>query len=287
MVLLSPNILPKSFPKSLAGSLLDRARFTRHLAELGRRARHALGTQLGARYVTGLNGKAHYNDVLLASTARPHVEAYRRDAVEFVELLERALGAADMSWREVRACLDVGCGYGRIVRELKGKLPPRAISVCDVLEEAAHFTSLEFGAREVPIVEAMGQTFHGRFDLIYLLSLYTRLDRPMIEMNLAKVSALTHFGGLVVFTTLGRPTHESYQRYDSVLYDKARLDVELEWTGFVHDRHAFHRGERGLTFMLPQTVEDLVAEVAPDLSLIAHYPNAVDGREDVFVYRKM
>lgn len=278
MVLLSPYILPKS--------LLDRSRLTRPLAEFGRRARQALGAQLGARYVPGLNGNAHFNDVLLTSTARPHVEAYRRDAVEFVEILERALGAADLTWRDVRACLDVGCGYGRIVRELRRKLPPRAIAVCDVAEEAARFTALEFGVRELPIVETMGSTLHGHFDLVYILSLYTRLDRPMIEINLAKVAALTHFGGLVVFTTLGRPSRESYERYDSVVIDKARLDVDLEWTGFVHDRHAIHRGERGLTFMLPQTVKDLVAEVAPDLALIAHYPLAVDGREDVYVYRK-
>lgn len=278
MVSLPTKILPQS--------LLDSVKRSRPIYDVGRRARFALGSRLGARYVEGLGSRAHYNDFMLSSTASHEVASYRRGAVEFVGILERALAEAGQGWTDIQSCLEVGCGYGRIVRELRHKVPARAISVCDMIDEAARFVASEFGVRKTPIVEMMAPNRNSSFDLVYLLSVYTHLDRPMIEMNLAKVAALTRPGGVVVFTTHGQPSADMAERYEQYWLDKEKLNAELACSGFFYERYPYYYAEYGLTWIVADEVERLVASIAPDLEFLAHYPTAVDGHQDVFVYRK-
>lgn len=278
MVSLPTKILPKS--------LLDSVKRTRPVYQLGRKARFALGSRMGARYVAALGGKAHYNDFMLTSTEPQLVESYRNGAVEFVGILARALTEAGRSWGDVGACLEVGCGYGRIVRELRRELPSDAIAVCDVIDEGARFTAAEFGVRKVPLVEAMGPAFDRTFDLVYLLSVYTHLDRPLIEANLVKVAALLKPGGVLVFSTHGKQSAEMAEIYDQYWLDKGRLNAVLDRDGFFYERYPYYYAEYGLTWIVADEVKRLVATAVADLECVAHHPLAVDGHQDVFVYRK-
>ncbi len=277
-----PSLPTKILPKAL----LDSVKRTRPVYHLGRKARFALGSRLGARYVDALHSRAHFNDFMLSSTAPDHVESYRRGAVEFVGLLGRSLAEAGRSWVDVDACLEVGCGYGRIVRELRRELPAGAIAVCDVINEGARFTAAEFGVRVVPPLEAMGVDEEGRFDLVYLLSVYTHLDRGLIEANLAKAAALLAPGGVLVFTTHGAESAATAERYGQYWLDKAELLAELAATGFFYRRYPYYYAEYGLTWMTAEMTGQLVAAAAPALKRVAHHPLAVDGHQDLFVYQR-
>ena len=277
-----PSLPTKILPKTL----LDSVKRTRPVYQLGRRARFAFGSRMGARYVDALHSRAHYNDFMLSSTSQDHIESYRRGAVEFVDILGRALADAGRSWADIEACLEVGCGYGRIVRELRRDLAPAKISVCDVIEEGARFTAAEFGVAKLPIVEAMGPEYAGSFDLIYLLSVYTHLNREMIEANLAKVASLLKPGGVLVFTTHDWASAEMAERYGQFWLDKRALLAQLARTGFFYQRYPYYYAEYGLTWIVAEEVERLVAKTAPDLARVSHRPLAVDGHQDVFVYRK-
>jgi SAM-dependent methyltransferase len=241
---------------------------------------------MGARYVPALASRAHYNDFMLSSTSPDHIGSYRRGAVEFVGILGRSLREAGREWRDVRSCLEVGCGYGRIVRELRREIQPSAISVCDVIEEGARFAAAEFGVRRVPVVEAMGPTYDESFDLIYLLSVYSHLPRHMIESNLARVSALLRPGGVLVFSTHGKQSAEMAEIYEQYWLDKEKLNAELERTGFFYERYPYYYADYGLTWMVADEVKKIVANAAPTLRFVAHHPLAVDGHQDVFVYRR-
>ena len=278
MLNLPTKILPKQF--------LDAVKRTRPVYTVGRKARFALGSRMGSRYVEGLGGRAHFNDFMLTSVETGHVESYRRGAVEFVGILGRALSEAGRSWASVDACLEVGCGYGRIVRELRGELPASAISVCDVMDEGARFTASEFAVRKLPVVERMDSAHEATFDLVYLLSVYTHLRLDLIEANLAKVAALLKSGGVVVFTTHGRQSADKAEIYDQYWLDKAKLKATLDVSGYFYERYPYYYAEYGLTWFEESRVRDLVARVAPELEFVAHHPVAVDGHQDVFVYRK-
>lgn len=272
--------------KILPKSLLDSVKRTRPVYQVGRKARFALGSQMGSRWVEALGSRAHYNDFMLTSTEPDRVESYRKGAVEFVGILGRALEEAGRDWDDVKACLEVGCGYGRIVRELCRVLPARAISVCDVIDEGACFTAEEFGVRKLPVVERLAPEIREAFDLVYLLSVYTHLDRTFIEANLASVASLLKPGGVLVFTTHGKQSAEKAEIYDQYWLDKTKLNTELDRTGFFYERYPYYYAEYGLTWIVADEVKRLVAATAPDLEFVAHHPLAVDGHQDVFVYHK-
>jgi SAM-dependent methyltransferase len=272
--------------KLLPTNVLNTVKRTRLVYQVGRKARFAFGSYMGARHVPALASRAHYNDFMLSSTSADHVASYRRGAVEFVGILSQSLGEADREWRDIESCLEIGCGYGRIVRELRREIPPSAVSVCDVIDEGTRFTAAEFGVRRVPIVEAMGPEYDCSFDLIYLLSVYTHLPRHMIENNLGRVSALLKPSGVLVFSTHGKQSAEMAEIYEQYWLNKEKLNAELELTGFFYERYPYYYAEYGLTWIVTDEVKKIVANAAPTLDFLAHHPLAVDAHQDVFVYRR-
>jgi SAM-dependent methyltransferase len=272
--------------KLLPTNVLNTVKRTRVVYQVGRKARFALGSYMGARYVQALASRAHYNDFMLSSTSAEHLGSYQRGAVEFVGILGRSLREAGREWPDIESCLEIGCGYGRIVRELRREIAPSAISVCDVIEEGARFTAAEFGVRYVPVVEAMGPEYDSSFDLIYLLSVYTHLPKHMIEDNLSRVSALLKPDGVLVFSTHGKQSAEMAEIYEQYWLDEEKLNAQLERTGFFYERYPYYYAEYGLTWIVADEVKKMLANSAPGLAFVAHHPLAVDAHQDVFFYRR-
>lgn len=272
--------------KIVPAIVLDAVKRSPPIYNLANKARLTLGSRLGARRLPGLDGRVHYNDFMLASRRRDDVAAYRRGAVEFLAILSRALAGVGRDWSTVDACLEVGCGYGRIVRELRRRVAARSIFVCDVVEEAAGFTAAEFGAHRVPPVEAMGLDYEETFDLAYVLSVYSHLRREAVVANLRRLAAISKPGAIIVFTTHGRSSAESADRYRLYWLDKAKLAADLDSHGIFHDRYPYRHADYGVTWITEDETRRIVAEAAPALTFVVRYPGAVDGDQDVFVYRK-
>jgi SAM-dependent methyltransferase len=278
MVAIPTKILPKGF--------LDKIKRTRPVYTAARQLRFALGERLGSRPVEGLTGRVHYNDFMLTSADPEKVASYRNGATQFVDILQRSATEAARNWDSLAAVLEIGCGYGRIVRELAKRLPASRISVSDVIDGGARFTAAEFGVQKVPPIEQAGETLNGRFDLIYLLSVYTHLRRDMVVANLRGVTAALKPGGVAVITIHGQGSAETAERYDQYWLDKARVLRALAQDGYYYERYPYYYDEYGLTWFTRAAYETLVAETAPELSLVAYHPMDVDGHQDVFVYRK-
>ena len=223
---------------------------------------------------------------MLTSPDPAHVESYRAGALQFVELLGAALGQAGRDFASVEACLEVGCGYGRIVRELRKEIPAERIHVTDVISEGARFAATEFGVTREPPLEQGGATRGARFDLVYLLSVYTHLRRDMVEANLRRVADSLRPGGIVVFTIHGQGSADTAERYEQYWLDKARVKRSLAAEGVYYERYPYYYGEYGLTWFTRETVEAMVEATAPTLERVAYWPMAVDGHQDVFVYRR-
>ncbi len=272
--------------KVLPKDVLDSIKRTRPVYALGRRVRFALGSRLGARAVPGLAGRAHYNDFMLSSTDADHVGGYLRGAREFVGLLGRSLKEAGRDWSSIEACLEVGCGYGRIVRELRNSLDPSRIYVTDVIAEGARFTAAEFGATAIPVIERSAETMPGKFDLVYLLSVYTHLRRDLVARNLAAVARALKTGGVLVFTTHGQGSAETAERYEQYWLDKQAVLTGMSAEGYYYERYPYYYDEYGLTWFRGDAMRALVSETAPALEFVSHHPMALDGHQDLFVFRK-
>jgi SAM-dependent methyltransferase len=278
MVAIPTKILPKD--------ILDKIKRTRPVYDVARRVRFAIGERLGARPVDGLTGRVHYNDFMLTSAEPEKVASYRNGASAFVDILQRSVAEAGHAWDSLEAVMEVGCGYGRIVRELAKCLPASRIFVSDVIDGGARFTAAEFGVQKVPPIERAGDQLKGRFDLIYLLSVYTHLRRDMVATNLRGVAAALKPGGVAVITVHGQGSAERAERYEQYWLDRARLLQALAQDGYYYERYPYYYDEYGLTWFTHGAFEKLVSETAPELSLVAYHAMDVDAHQDIFVYRK-
>jgi SAM-dependent methyltransferase len=278
--------MAKPSTKVLPRSVLDRVKRVRPVYAAGRRARFALGTRLGARSVPGLRGRVHYNDFMLVSTDAGAVESYRRGAQQFVDILGQSLEEAGRSFASVEACLEVGCGYGRIVRELRDHIPASHIYVTDVIDDAARFVASEFQVTRIPLLEASSPRPDREFDLVYLLSVYTHLPQEMVKTNLRAVTDSLISGGVTVFTIHGQGSAETAERYNQYWLDKGKLLEGLARTGSYYERYPYYDDEYGLTWFTEHAVRRLVEETASELEFVAYHPMLLDGHQDVFVYRK-
>ncbi len=276
------NIPTKVLPKNV----LNAVKRTRPVYNAARRMRFALGTRLGARTVPGINGRVHFNDFMLTSPDPAHVESYLRGAVQFVDILQKSYAEAGRDWTSLEAALEIGCGYGRIVRELKSRMPASRIFVSDVIDEGASFTAAEFGAHKVPIVERAGAQLGEKFDLVYLLSVYTHLRYEMVVANLREVARVLKPNGVAVFTIHGQGSAETAERYDQYWLDKSRVLEALARSGFYYEKYPYYYADYGLTWFTRSAFEKLVAETTPELALVSCHEMAVDSHQDVFVYRK-
>jgi SAM-dependent methyltransferase len=276
--------MPHLTVKVLPPKVLDTIKRSRPVYAVGRRARYAIGSLLGARRVPGLDGRLHYNDYMLGSTKPVDVQGYRRTGIEVVGQLSRSLEEAGRGWDTVGAVLEVGCGYGRVVRELRKTVPAERIYVCDVIDEGARFTASEFGATQIPTDP--GPEWDGRFDLIYLLSVYSHLPKSVVADHLRGVYSLLAPGGLLVFTILGRDSAQTLEIHNQYWLDKTRVLDALNDAGYYYERYPYYYDEYGLTWFVREAVERLVAKSAPALELVACHLNDVAGNQDLYVWRK-
>jgi SAM-dependent methyltransferase len=273
--------------KILTKGALDTIKRSRPVYNVARKVRFAMGELLGARVVPGLGGRAHYNDFMLDSTDPTDVERYVRGANQFVDILERSCSEAGRDPDTIGDVLEVGCGYGRIVRELRKRMPSARVHVSDVMDGAARFTAAEFGCREMLPLEQSGAEFDERFDLVYLLSVYTHLRRDLVAANLRRLSAVLKPDGVAVITLHGRGSAATAERYNQYWLDKARVLQALDRDGYYYEKYPYYYGEYGLTWFTRPAFDQLIAEAAPSLHAVAYHPMDLEGHQDVAVFRKV
>ncbi len=108
-------------------------------------------------------------------------------------------GAADRCGR----LLDFACGYGRLTRWLAAELGAGRITVSDIVAPAVEFQRATFGvAGFVSTARPQDLAGAGRFDLVWVGSLFTHLPEPAFRGWLARLAAMVEEGGLLAFTTL-------------------------------------------------------------------------------------
>ncbi|HWA09265.1 MAG TPA: class I SAM-dependent methyltransferase [Opitutaceae bacterium] len=229
-------------------------------------------------------------DEMLRRTSRSALETYLAVGQSALDHCEASLLAGGRTFAEVKTCLDLPCGHGRVLRWLARRIDPAGITACDIDREAVDFCRREFGVKGVDSSDDLSQLiFSDSYDLIWVGSLLTHLDSGRCAALLQKLGSALRAGGVLVFTTHGescftRPGLPAYGKRFRALADRMRADFRRH--GFCHAPYK-ETGYYGIALHSEKYVRDLVANhVSAPLRLVRFQVRGWHDHQDVWAYQR-
>jgi SAM-dependent methyltransferase len=182
---------------------------------------------------------------------------------QYLESAASALRCIKLALRTVRVhprrILDMGCGYGRVLRAIRAAYPNAEIAACDIVQDAVDFCAEHFDAVPVYSAPDVSQVeLPGRFDLIWSGSLVTHLPDWTTVFRVL-TDALSP-GGLLVMTTIGRYSATQLRtRRDTYHLSEDRIEqllADFDRDGFAYvdseeNRSAGIEGRYGVALASP------------------------------------
>jgi len=169
------------------------------------RARRAIGIAVGPRHVDGLAERVHANDTMIDGSDPDSVARYTRQGSATIDQFT-ALAAHHVGPPEGLRWMELGCGYGRLVRQLKTRVTPDQISVTDVDQRGVAFCAAEFGVRGYPSDRPTDELEFDPVDVLYAVSVISHLDLDAVDAILRLSLRTLRPGGLALLSTHGLST---------------------------------------------------------------------------------
>jgi len=212
-------------------------------------------------------------------TGAVHYAGVGRSAVAAVQ---RGLTAAGRSFDDVEACLDMPCGFGRVLRALALEVPAQRITACDINRRAIRFCAQEFGATPLRSTPSLDRMRLGRYDLIWCGSLVTHLDEERVEQLLRRFADALVAGGVAVVTIHGEPP-----RTGPYAPQRAEIAAALAQRGHFHVAYDGALFAYGHAWHTPSYLAGVFAAVSGDaVRLVSHDPRGWDDHQDVLAFQR-
>jgi SAM-dependent methyltransferase len=251
--------------------------------------RVTLGHVVPPRRYEGIPGRVHLNDFMFDDSSAEGVARYRERALNVIALVEESLEAAQMPMDDVERWLDVGCGYGRVVRFLVERVSRERVFACDVVTEGVDFCASEFGVHPLHSQPDLENVVLGRFDFVYAISVVTHLNRRNSQAFLRLIADSLNPAGIALFTTHGRWSLEHPEWYgDEFRAKHAEIAATVEADGmcFLPYRH-LKSDEYGMAWHSSEYIEREIEHLhGKDLRLLQFEPQGLDEHQDVFAFQR-
>jgi SAM-dependent methyltransferase len=277
--------------KILPDPLLDLVKKSPYVYGPARKLRMGVGSRVPPRHFDGIRGRIHMNDFMLEGTSPEGVAKYRQGAENVIAFVSRGLDEAGRSWDDIRAWLDFGCGYGRIVRALLDRVDPAKVYVTDVITEGVEFCASEFGVHPVPSAADVATLKLPRVDYAYAISVLTHLPELRGRELMHVLGEAVEPGGILLFTIQGQWALDNAEWYSSEYTGELKREltqsVAERGVGYIPYRH--YRGDDyGMTWHSKSYVLDAMAQIhSSRFELLFHDPRGLDQHQDVFAFRRV
>ncbi len=187
--------------------------------------------------------------------------------------------------------LDLPCGHGRVLRWLRAHYGYANLTACDLDRDGVDFCAQHFKATPVysqPDLRAL--PFNDQFDLIWVGSLVTHLDKARWLATLDCLVKWTRACGVIVFTTQGRTVSSLLargRRNVAENVDKAGLLADYAREGFAYRPYFGCPPDQdyGLALTSPDWVMRAVQR-HPDIIVRAYLEEAWGMQDVVILYKK-
>jgi SAM-dependent methyltransferase len=246
-----------------------------------RKARAAAMGMLPPKAFAGVPGRIHRNDTMIPKLTAEHALGYNNSGAQAAGLVAGAAPSA----AEV---LDLGCGYGRVLRQLKLRYPDARFTACDIEPGAARFCASEFGAVPVISQERLDLVAFptAPYDLIWMGSLLTHLDAAANENVLGVLARLVRPDAVLTFTTHGPDLVPEMERYGPGLGDRIDEVQAAMAGGFAYVSYPHYAdGSYGISFHEPAYVDAIVAAAFGSSERVAYAPRGWGGHQDFHAFR--
>jgi SAM-dependent methyltransferase len=158
------------------------------------------------------------------------------------------VAACAASWvTQVRAVLDLPCGHGRVLRHLVKLFPEAKFDACDIDRKGVEFCAERFGAQPLVSQEDLTKVaFPRKYDVIWVGSLFTHVNRQRTQQWLAHLAASLSNTGIIVASFHGR---YSYKRGGEVGYIEEsrwkKIQDDYVKSGYGYDDYPPQTGNHG------------------------------------------
>jgi len=231
----------------------------------------------------------------------PQDTMFEGDAGHYLSVGQSALQcirvALTMSGKtSVERILDFGSGYGRVMRALRNEFPQAKLVACDILPDAVEFCSEAFGAEAIVCTAKPAELeLTGKFDLIWVGTLFTNLDQQRLCESLRVLESRLSPEGVIVFTTHGPFVAERIRsrEYDYGIPNN-RLDdliASYDCSGFGYENYPQEVLDRleldryGISLSKPAWICSQL-ESFRDLHLVTYTERGWDRHQDVIACTK-
>jgi len=237
----------------------------------------------------GLNGKISHNDSLFANDITHYISVGN----SAIENIEKALRASSKSFDALKSVLDFPSGHGRVLRVLATKVSPAKITACDIDEDGINFCEKEFHCKKILSDKNISKIqFPEHYELIWVGSLFTHFDKDAFSDLLTLSFSSLEPGGVLVFTTHGRHSVETFHRYwekhpGSMPLSSEQLQKELASSGGFYYA-PYHNAEGyGVSVSLQPYVVNLIEKLFKGKAKVLFFnERGWDDHQDVFAIQK-
>ena len=211
-------------------------------------------------------------------TSNNPLRDYLADGWRTLSELMQLMEAVDRPLLRVGTVLEFASGHGRFTRHLVKALGAERVTVSDVVPDAMDFAQQVLGVTAlVSTAEPEALRWPQRYDLVFVLSLFSHLPRTTWAAWLNKLWEAVGPGGLLVFTTHGTEAAR-------------RAGVTLDEQGYFFapssESNAIAAQEYGTTFTDERFVRAQLGELDEAGSVAAFAPVSFWHHQDAWVLRK-
>lgn len=213
-----------------------------------------------------VNMNIHQDDVMYKMAQEPW--HYEYVGMSGAEVVFTALSAAPTL--RVESILDFGCGHGRVARYLRALFPGARMTFAEVDKSCVEFCAVQFSGTAIVTPKDFNHLeLPGKYDLIWLGSVFTHMDYARMKVLFAKLFAVLNPNGILVGTFRGDKMYQSYASQPDVATRDTDLLAEYEATGVAYRRYPGWTDDWGLSLVKPQKLIELGQE-HPEARLIMY-----------------
>jgi SAM-dependent methyltransferase len=214
-----------------------------------------------------------------------NLDHYRSVGLSALQIVTEAMLAA----RRVAfpTVLDLPCGGGRVTRHLAHFFPDAQLTVSDVDKSKQAFVATHFNAQQLDAPADFSTPPMGRFDLIFVGSLFTHFDELLFRRAFGWFVGALKERGILIITLHGRTVAQRSRSEDNARLRKAVARFRRGAFGFARSRRwsGLHGVPYGTSLTPPAWAMSLV-QARADIALLSYKEAAWDCNQDALILQK-